>query len=369
MQRRRRWPWIVLVLVGALVLLRVLLPGWATGYLNRHLDQMGSYHGHLRDVDLHLWRGGYTIHDLIIVKRDGAVPVPLLKAPRIELSISWPALMLGGIVGEVEFWRPELNIVDGKSERDTQTGRGVDWRQRLESLLAIRLNEVDVHDGTLHFRNYHSQPAVDLVATQVNGAVYNLTNVEDKNTPRAATMSLQARLFGEAPLEARAAFNPFGGFGDFKLDARARDVDLRRLNDFLQAYIKLDAESGSGDIVVQLDAHDGRLEGYAKPLFRDVSIFSWKHDIEEQHDNPLRAAWEALAGGLQNLLKNQRKDQFATRVVFSGRIDQPQTSALQAIVAILRNGFIKAYQPHFEDLPVRRAPAPSQKRGDDKGAS
>src|SRR3546814_12106549 len=123
------------------------MPAWATSYLNRKLDHMGSYHGQIENVDLQFWRGAYSIHKLLIIKRDGAVPVPLLDAPRIELAISWRELLHGGIVAEVEFWHPELNIVDGRTERDTQTGQGVDWRERLEGLLAIRLNEGDVHDG------------------------------------------------------------------------------------------------------------------------------------------------------------------------------------------------------------------------------
>lgn len=356
MKPRRRWPWLVLALVVALVVVRMLLPGWLTGYLNRRLDHMGSYHGQIADVDLHLWRGGYTIHGLVIAKQDAAIPVPLLNAPRIELSISWPSLMLGGIVGEVEFWQPELNIVDGRSERDTQTGRGVDWRQRLQGLLAIQLNEVDVHDGTLHFRNYHSAPPVDLAAMHVEGQVYNLTNVQDAGGTRPATMDVRAELFGHAPLESHAQFNPFDHFKDFRVDAQVHNVELPALNDFLQAYAMLDAESGNGEIVLQLDAHNGVLSGYAKPLFRHVTIFDWKHDIEQQHDNPLRAAWEALAGGVQNLLKNQRENQFATRVNFSGRTDQPHTSTLQAIYGILRNGFIEAYTPQFEHLPDKHAP-------------
>src|SRR3546814_237573 len=129
---------------------------------------------------------------------------------------------------------------------------------------------------------------------------------------------------------------------------RATGIKLKQLNDFLQAYAGVDAESGDGDIVMQLDAKDGELTGYAKPLFRHVTFFSWKHDVEQQHDNPLQLLWEGLAGGAENVLKNQRANQFATRVEFSGRTDQPQTSTIGAILGILRNAFIEAYKPQFE---------------------
>jgi len=349
-KHRRRWPWIVLAVGIALLAVRLMLPGWVTAYLNGKLDRMGSYHGRIADVDLQLWRGAYTIRKLVIVKQDGAVPVPLLDAPRIELAVSWRELLHGGIVAEVEFWQPQLNIVDGKSERDTQTGRGVDWREHLESLLAIRLNEVDVHDGTFHFRNFNSDPEVDLVATHVDAQVYNLTNTRKRGASRAAIFDIRADVLGEAPLESHAEFDPFGHFEDFRIEMRVTKIDLTHLNDFLQAYAKVDAESGTGEFVMQLEASDSQLSGYAKPLFRHVTIFDWKHDLEQQHDNPLRALWEALAGGVENVLKNQRENQFATRVEFSGRTDQPQMSALQAILGILRNGFIKAYKAQFEEI-------------------
>ena len=160
-------------------------------------------------------------------------------------------------------------------------------------------------------------------------------------------------LLGSAPLDIRADFDPYESLRDFRLDFKATGIDLTRANDFLQAYAKLDAESGSGDFVMQLDVKDGRITGYAKPLLRHVRIFNWKQDIEEQGDNPLRAAWEALAGGVQNLFKNPEADQFATRIEFSGRIGNAKTDAWAAIVAVLRNAFGDAFRPQFEKLPTR----------------
>lgn len=354
--RRRHWLIIgVVVLVIALVAVRLALPGWVAGYLNGKLDHMGQYHGHLEDVDLHLWRGAYSINELNIVKRAGDVPVPLLKAPRIDLSVSWKALFHGAVVATADFDNPELNIV-GRGHDLSQSGGGVNWREQLEGLLPIRLDEVTVHNGVVHFRNFTSKPKVDLVAEQVEGSVHNLTNVSNARQGRVADMNLTARMFGGAPLESSAQFDPLGTLKDFKFNLKVTQVDLTRLNDFLQAYAYLDVESGSGDFVMQLEAHDGKLDGYAKPLFRDVDIFSFQHDIKQQHDNPLRAAWEAVAGGIQNLFKNQDKQQFATRVEIHGEVGDSQASTWQAIVSILHNAFVEAYRARFEGLPEGSAP-------------
>lgn len=360
-QRRNRWILAAVVLLAAvLMVLRLALPYWVADYLNGKLDRMGDYHGHLSEVDLHLWRGAYSIDDLVIVKRTDKQPVPLLKAPRIDLSVSWGALLHGAVVARVDFYRPVVNFV-GRRNEVPQHGGGVDWRAKLEQLVPIRLDEVKVHDGEMHFRNFTSKPQVDLVADEAQATIRNLSNTREHQDRRAADLKLTARLFGQASLESSARFDPLApeSLKDFRFNLKVTDVDLTRINDFLSAYAHLDVNSGRGDFVMQLEARDGKLDGYAKPLFRNVDIFSFKQDIERQHDNPLRAAWEVIAGGIQNLFKNQSKKQFATRVEIHGQIGDTQTSAWQAIVSILHNAFVQAYKAKFEGLP--RGPAPETK--------
>ncbi|HVV98625.1 MAG TPA: DUF748 domain-containing protein [Rhodanobacteraceae bacterium] len=352
--RLSRAMWIVLAIaVVALVVARLLLAGWVADYLNRRMARMGDYRGYVASVDLHLWRGAYSMNGLRIEKRTGKVPVPLLNAPRTDIDVSWRALLHGAVVARVVFDRPELNFVDDASDAATQSGKGVNWRAELESLIPIRLDEVNVLDGRVHFRNFHSDPPVDLEWTSVDGTVTNLSNAR-KASSRAATLDLDARMLGNAPVDVHAKFDPLGSLRDFELAIKVTHVDLARANSFLQAYAKVDAESGSGDFVMELEARKGRLDGYAKPLLHEVKLFSWKHDIEEQHDNPLRAAWEALAGGVENLFKNQKEDQFATRVEIHGTIESRETSTLQAIGAVLHNAFVQAFRPQFERLPEKR---------------
>lgn len=351
---RRRWPWITLsVIAVVLVGIRLALPSWVTDYLNSKLNRMGDYHGHIDAVDLQLWRGAYSITGLRITKSAGKVPVSLLEAPRTDLSISWRALLDGGVVASVEFQGPKVNFVDSEGKA-TQSGTGVDWRQQVEKLIPIRLDEVRVHNGVVHFRNFSTDPKVDLEATGVEARVLNLTNVRDAGA-RAADFKLTAHVLGQAPLESQAKFDPFGSLKDFDFKLQLKQVELKRLNKFLQAYLKLDVESGKGEFVMELEGRNGQLDGYAKPLFHDVQVFSWKHDVEKQGDNPLRAVWEAVAGGIENLFKNQSTDQFATRVEIHGRIGDAKTSTWQAIIAILHNAFVKAYRPQLEGLPTRGA--------------
>lgn len=81
MKRRYSWPlWTVAGLLVVLVALSIALPYLVRNYLNDKLANMGDYRGHVTDVDLALWRGAYKINGLEIIKVDGKVPVPFVKA-------------------------------------------------------------------------------------------------------------------------------------------------------------------------------------------------------------------------------------------------------------------------------------------------
>lgn len=357
MKRRYSWPLGALMILVLLVLTAQLVMPWLIrDYLNDKLADMGDYRGHVGDIDLAWWRGAYRINDLTIVKTTGAVPVPLLDAPLIDLSVSWPALWREhAVVAEVFFERPQLNFVDGgEDEQASQTGAGTDWRDQLNKLLPITLNELRVIDGRIRFHNFTTNPKVELSADQVNASLYNLTNVGDEPGDRVAHFEGDAMLLEQAPLEAEATFDPFEQFEDFELRLRARDIDLTRFNDFARAYGGFDFKRGNGDLVIEARADNAQLSGYIKPLLRNVDVFDWEQDVEEEDKGVLRSLWEALVGGSETLLKNQRRDQFATRVELSGNVHDQQTSALQAFIAILRNGFVEAFTPRYERPPPRR---------------
>lgn len=355
MKRRYRWPlWGLLSLALLLLTLHLTLPVLVRNYLNDKLADMGDYRGQVTDVDLALWRGAYKINGLNIVKTSGKVPVPFLRAPLIDLSVSWHALWYDqAVVAEVVFVRPELNFVDGASKQTTQTGQGTDWRQQLEKLLPITLNEVRIDNGTLSFRNFNAKPPVNLKATHLEASIRNLTNVVDIKGRRDARFDAKAQLLGDASVQSSATFDPFSDFQDFQFRLRATGIQLRQLNDFANAYGKFDFNAGHGDLVIEAEAQKGRLSGYIKPLLRDVDVFNWQQDVKEEDKGFFRSIWEALVGGGETVLKNQRKNQFATRVELHGSVHQRDISAFEAFLQILRNGFIQAFNAHYEQPPPK----------------
>jgi hypothetical protein len=352
MKRRYSWPlWTLAGIVVLLIAVHIALPYVVRNYLNDKLADMGDYRGQVTDVDLAWWRGAYRINGLNIVKVDGKVPVPFVKVPVIDLAVSWHALWYKhAVVGEMIFSQPELNFVDGGANKQaSQTGQGTDWQEQINKLLPITLNEVRINDGKITFNNFSTTPKVKLQADKVNASLYNLTNVEDVEGNRDARFEGKALFMGHATMEANAKFDPFSNFEDFDLRLRTTGVELKRLNDFSSAYGNFDFNAGHGDLVIEAQATKGQLSGYIKPLLKDVDVFNWKQDVENQNKGFFRSIWEAVVGGGETVLKNQSENQFATRVDLSGSVHKQDISAFQAFLQILKNAFVQAFNARYDN--------------------
>jgi hypothetical protein len=344
---RRRAPIVALAaLVLLLVGLRAYAPIWVQRQVNRVLDRNQSYQGQVGDVDLSLWRGAYSIDDVAILKRGGKVPVPFFAAESVDFSVEWRALFEGAWVGEVVFVRPQLNFVAGPSPARRQDGRGADWRQLVEDLHPMKIDRVEVIDGALHFRNFSSDPPVDVYLRDVDLVAHNLTNSKDLSADRVARLRMSATPLGGGTLESRMSFDPFAKRPSFDLDLALRDADLTRWNSLLRAYGKFDVERGHFSVYTELAANDGRFEGYLKPFLEDVDVLRLP---EEKHEQSWFASlWEAIVGATAEVFQDQENERVATRIPIRGTVDDPDASFWLTLGNVVRNAFFESFQPRLE---------------------
>lgn len=330
---------IVLVLLG----LRIALPFWLTGYVNRALSQLEGYEGRVEDIDLHLFRGAYQIEGPTIRRTTPPVTeAPLFEATVIDLSISWHGLLRGALVGDVMLRQPVLNFVDVPGAAD-QTGAGKPWQEVARDLMPLRVDRFSVVDGEVHWRNFQSTPPVDVYLQQIELTARNLRNTLGKGDALPATVTGEALVMKSGRLELDAAADPLAQPMDFDLDARLLGARLAELNPWLRAYAGLDAAGGELDAVLELTAQNGEFSGYLKPLARHIDLVDAQQDT-----NLLDRLYESGAGLITELLENQPRDQLATRVPIEGRLEDPEASLWPTLVNVLRNAFVEAFRPRFE---------------------
>ncbi len=357
-EKRKRSLWRVLasLLIAfaiVLVVARLFLPYGLRWYVNRVIDKNPIYDGKIGAIEVHLWRGAYAIDDIRLIKTTGDVPVPLFAAKKIDLAVQWDALLHGRIVGRVVMEKPELNFVDDPDEAKTQTGGsgggGGDaaWLGMLRDLFPFKINRTVLKDGSIHFRTFQSRQPVDVYLSRLDASIDNLTNIRGETTPLMATVKATALAMDQAKFQFEMKLDPFSYYPTFQMAVRLLGLDVTKLNLLTRQYGKFDFERGLFDLVVEMNAREGRLEGYVKPIFRNLVIFSGQ-DLKE--DNVLEAFWEALVGVTTKILSNPPRDQFATMIPVTGDMTAPRTGVLTAVGNILRNAFIRAYLPRLQGV-------------------
>lgn len=324
------------------------MPRMLQWYVNRTIDRNPMYDGIIGDIDVHLWRGAYSIEDIRLIKTTGTVPVPLFEAKRVDLAIEWQALFDGELVGRVRIEQPQVNMVDAGDPNSSQTGVGGPWLGMISELFPFRINSAEIHDGAVHFRAYHTSPPVDVYLSEVNASIENLTNVHDDTAPLIATVKAEALAMDHARMEFEMKLDPTSYFPTFQLGVRLLGLDLTRTNDLARAYAAIDFEQGWFDLVIEMNCREGQLVGYVKPLFHDLQVLSLKEDLKDA--NVLQLFWEALVGGMTELLENQPRNQFGTLISLRGDLTSPRTNFLEIVGNVLRNAFVRAYLPLFHGV-------------------
>ena len=339
--------WCVLLAILAAVIARPFLPRVVLWYANRTLNRSALYQGKIGDINLHLWRGAYSITNVRILKTTGNIPVPFFAAKEVDLSLEWPALLKRKIVGRVSVTEPEINFVDDPAPGGSETGAGGPWLAIIRGLFPFDINSARVHEGSVHFRTYQKEVPVDVYLSHLEADVDDLTNVDRSITPLLTSVNVKATAMDQANFEMHIKLDPFSYDPTFHLDLRLLGLDITTTNTLIETYGGFNVKRGLFDVVIDVDSKEGMLDGYVKPLFRNMVIFDLVRDIKE--DNPLQVFWQAIVGGTSAILTNYQRDQLGTLIPFTGTIKGPDIDFLGTVGNVLRNAFIRAYLPRLEE--------------------
>lgn len=332
---------IILVIAG-LIGARLYLPYWLTDYVNRVLDNIPGYHGSVKNIDVHLYRGAYKIYGLKVEKTGGKIPVPFIDIAETDLSIQWGALFHGRIVSDVHMNKPILNFATLGAA--SQTGENVNWKSQIDKLMPIDINIVTFKNGKIAYRDFSAKPQVNIDIHGLNGQLENLRNVEDKSQRLPSTLTANGTSIGNGKLQLNGKLNVLRKTTDMDMDVKLENASLPALNSYMRDSAGIDFEKGNLSIYSEFAVKDGTLNGYVKPIATDISIV----DIEKDASNPVALIWESIVSIVMEIFENQPRDQFATKIEISGQVGNVDTDFWSTLGGIFRNAFIKAFDKGTE---------------------
>lgn len=211
-----------------------------------------------------------------------------------------------------------------------------------EPTFELKVEEVEMRKAQLGYVNQAAKPPYRVFLTDTTLAIENFSNQLEDGIARGKA---QAKFMGGGPTHIDFAFRPETKGPDFNLAVRIEDTDMRKMNDLFRAYGNFDVTAGVFSFYSEIKVRQGKIEGYVKPLFRDMKVYDERQDREK---SVFRKLYEGLVGGIAGLLQNRPREEVATQTSISGDIEQPQTSTWETVLRLIQNAFFKAILPGFE---------------------
>nr|AGU12347.1 protein of unknown function DUF748 [uncultured organism] len=336
---------ILIAIVILLIVFRLLLPRLVKNYVNKQLNELPGYTGHVDDVDIHLIRGAYSIDNLVLKKRWDKSKYPFLQINRTDLSIEWKSVFKGRLVGEVVLERPSIYILAASADLDKEPSKE-SWTETVKDLMPITINRLQANHGKFNYLDFGASPNVNLYITDMQLTALNLANVEERKTQLPSSVTLTGTSIGNGKLKADMKLNALKDIPDFNVNMQLTNAKLTSLNGFIKAYGKFDVERGSINMYSELKLINGQLDGYVKPFIKNLKVLNWKKDKKE--GGIIQAAKEAVIGLFTKVVENPKKKVIATKIPITGNIKDPKTNGWKTFLGVLKNAFIKAFNQGIE---------------------
>ncbi len=205
----------------------------------------------------------------------------------------------------------------------------------------LKARRITANGATIGFVNEDTTPHYRVFLAGANLLVENFTN---HLTEGSSTGRLTGLLVGTGETVITATFRPEVNGADFDVNARIENINLRPMNDLLRAHAKVDVTSGSFSVFSELHVKNGHVDGYVKPLFRDLKVYDPQQDQEKSLGQKIK---EKVADVAAKILRNRPREEVATVAPIAGPLEDPKASTWQTFVGLVQNAFFKAILPGF----------------------
>lgn len=333
-----------------LILLRVAAPNIVTWYINKTIQQTEGISGSVADVDLAIIAGSYSIFQTNIRQTGDGQDLPLLVVERIDISLLVSALLRGKLVAKVTVIKPKISLYDRPKDKIFESKAITDektWIGLAQNLSPFAIDKLTVENGTFIMNAQSQLKRSKFTVQNIQLTANNISN------SRSADNFAQVELIGDiqdhAKVLIKASLDLNTTKPTFDINLEMEKLPVSYIDSLMKFYAPFDFEAGQIDMASELKSVEGKVTGYVKAGIYQLDVFSWHEDVVEDSDNPIRLVVEAIGGALASLFENEKKELVATRVQIEGSLDDPDVSIVDALLGILRNAFIQAYNLKVEN--------------------
>ena len=263
---------------------------------------------------------------------DGEVEI----APRFKSVTLWNATVDGVRVDYIH--TPAMEGVGQQAARETVKAA----EEAPDPSLMFRVDRLEIVKSNFGFVDKTKNPSYRAFVTDTTASLTNLSSLPSGET---AVAEVRGKFMGTGPASIDFNLLPTRPGPDFDMAVQIDETDLTAMNDMLRAYGKFDVVAGRFSLYTEMAVKNRRITGYVKPLFQDMEVYDPRQDRDK---GLVKKAYEKVVGGISKVLQNRPRDEVATRVDISGRLDNPNASLVDTVVGLVQNGFFKAILPGFE---------------------
>lgn len=178
----------------------------------------------------------------------------------------------------------------------------------------------------------------------LNDLTLEIKNFSNHFSEGPAELNLFGKFMGSGETTAEATFRPEKKGPDFNLNIAIQDTRMTSMNDLFRAYGNFDVTAGLFSFYSEMAVRNGRINGYVKPLFKDMKVYDKRKDKEKSEFHKL---YEKIIGGIIKLFENPQKE-VATQTPLRGNVTNPNASTWDIIINLIQNAFFRSILPGFE---------------------
>ena len=220
--------------------------------------------------------------------------------------------------------------------------------------MRLQMDTLKLVDSQLGFVNEGTNPTYRLFVSGLDLTLKNLGNQADAGR---SEFQVRGALMGTGALLASGGAQITASPPDFDIRLQLDNAKLPDLNRALLAHAGVDVAEGLLSVYTDITVKDGRVDGYFKPLVKDLKIYDKQKDQGKHLGRRMKMHVMQM---LATLFRNRSSRQVATVTHLSGSTDDLRFSTWEALRKFLANGLFEAIRPGFLDPPgVGQPPKPA----------